>query len=156
MQSKWYGVNSIKNVHREIEVRQIYMWLTTEDKKVAVVSKDKENWQFPGGKPKLDENRLETMRRELLEETGLRMSKLKTTPMFFGYYFIQKEGEEFLQLRYLLLADLNSKKLDLKPQENPIDPDPIIEAKFIELSKLPEVIPWTEGLAEYEWILANV
>jgi 8-oxo-dGTP pyrophosphatase MutT (NUDIX family) len=154
IKSDWFTSNKIRDKHNKISIRQIYIWVVTKDKKVIIVSKDLKNWQFPGGKPKGKESLFETIERELLEETGVRLKDLKVKPEFFGYYFIQMEqNDKFLQLRYFCLSPRNSSEFELKPEENPTDPDQIIAAKFVELNRLSNHIPWTNGLEEYRIVL---
>lgn len=150
----WITNSKINDIHSEIEIRQIYIWIITSDGKVAIVTKDNKAWQFPGGKPKEGETIQETIDREIREELGMDLQLFMATPKFFGYYLIENnEQGTFLQLRYILTTTKKSDTLVISPQENPIDPDPIIAAKFVDLESLPENIPWTKDLEEYREVL---
>lgn len=149
----WHNATKLDS---NLPITQIYLWLISNDKKVVIVSKDNMKWQFPGGHPKEGETYSETLERELMEETGLVLNEFGN-PILFGYYEIEKqndtEPDKYLQLRYYLQSSKTSSEIELRPIENKNDPDPIIAAKWADLDKLAEFIPWTKDLEEYNFIL---
>ena len=59
-----------------------------------LVQHDAGHWAFPKGHPEGEETTLQTARRELAEETGLRGVKLLTTPAFDErYVFTKRSGK---------------------------------------------------------------
>ena len=68
---KWNESNKINGDHISLEVKQVYGWIITKDDHLVLVSKDNVKWQFPGGKPNLEENFVDTLTREVLEETSM-------------------------------------------------------------------------------------
>lgn len=151
--SKWRSSESVSVEHSTLPIRQLYLWIVTSDNHVAIVSKDNIKWQFPGGHPKEGETQLETIKRELYEETGLGLENLGSQPQHFGYYVVTTDQEEYLQLRYLLRAAKTSDSFVLSPKENPNDAGPIISAKFVKLMDLPNHISWIKEAEEYKTVL---
>lgn len=152
----WKNINSLNQIPDDFEIRQIYLWIITKDQKIITVSKDRENWQFPGGKPKTGESIRETIIRETKEETGLDISDEYSGVSPFGYYLVTKEEgnsvKQFLQLRFKLILESPSNELVLTPDENLNDPDPIKYVKAVEIAELARLIPWINDVEEYEVI----
>ena len=145
--SKWFKVNHYEQIPTNSPHRQIYIWLISNDKKFAVVTKDGLNWQLPGGKPEKDEDYLTTISREILEEIGFKVNdKLIPKIQVFGYYSVKEVSEggtlidEFIQIRSKLILEQNSQSFTLYPQEIGSS-DPIISAKFINKERIPKYIP---------------
>ena len=92
-------------------VTQVYCWLYTKDKKIIIVSKDGVGWQFPGGHPGKKESQLQTLVREVWEETNINIKKTPSKLKFFGYYVVEKinaDGkitDKYLQVRYFLYLE---------------------------------------------------
>ncbi len=66
----WKDGKEIRPEDQILPVNQVYAWLFTRDNKIAIVSKDGRKWQLPGGKPNKHETYLQTIVREVEEETG--------------------------------------------------------------------------------------
>ena len=156
MRREWIQKELIKTSHSNIPIRQIYLWVVTQDNKVAIVGRNNK-YQFPGGKPNPGESKDDTIRRELNEETSLVLEDLDSDPIFFGYYLITNDETfgDFLQLRYVLNTPKNSSELTLKTNENEDDIDTMEDAKFVKLVELPKHIPWTDGLEEYKYVISH-
>ena len=107
-----------------LTVSQIYCWIYSLDKKIALVSKDNKNWQFPGGKPKENESEIDTLGRELKEEISLSLKNEGVVPKMFGYYIVSEFNDnnelirKYLQLRYFVKLKSNSNDVVIKPNEN--------------------------------------
>lgn len=147
--STWFVSDRVLPEHSDLQTKQVYIWLCTQDHNVAIVSKDGAKWQLPGGKPKEGETLLETMKRELKEETGVDFGIFNAESQMFGYYIVNEGNQTYLQLRFVVKSNLMHAEISMKPQENPIDPSPIIEAKFVELGKIAGVIPWMKDSQEF-------
>jgi len=150
----WKNIKTVDEIPAEKTTRQIYVWIITKDQKVIIVSKDGKNWQFPGGKPKEDETIKDTILREIQEETGVDVTDQYADVTPFGYYIVTQEENaqqvEFLQLRFFIFLKEKSGKINLKPVENPEDPDPINYIKVVGLNEIEEFIPWLNEVGEYQ------
>lgn len=150
--STWFPQQEILPEHKELLVRQVYAWFITSDKQIAIVGR-KDKFQFPGGKPEQSETFLQTLERELYEESGIILNDYNVTPRFFGYYLVENDtsgdSRPYLQIRYLVSVDVKSSDIELSVNERLEDTDTLEEVKFVSLEELPNHIPWTEGLEEY-------
>ena len=72
---EWHRENRVLSEHAQYQVRQVYLWLTSSDNAIVIVSKDGSKWQFPGGKPSPDESSIDTLIREVFEETGINIEQ---------------------------------------------------------------------------------
>jgi len=142
----WYPQNQINIVDYLYPIRQIYVYVITEDEKILLVSKDNSKWQIPGGKPNKGENLLEAAQREVYEETGLEIDQkyLASNLKFEGYYKVEKENSLFLQLRLSLKYNKKSSEIKLEPIEDmtQVEEDIIKYAKFISQDDIKNKIKW--------------
>jgi len=154
----WIAAKKILSRDVNIPVKQVYCWVFTEDKRLILVSKDGKKWQFPGGHPKLGESTIDTCKRELFEETGLKIDGMEQKLLFFGYYHVIEPNDtdtalrNILQLRYLLKLDINSNNLVLKPQEKDteIEQEKIKFVKAFSLDQAIIHISWLNKSEEYQ------
>ncbi len=87
-------------------------------------------WQFPGGHLEFNESIKDCARRELFEETGIKIKNIR-----FGPYtndIFQKEKKHYITL--FVVADYDSGVLELK------EPEKCEKWDWFEWGKLPE--PW--------------
>jgi 8-oxo-dGTP pyrophosphatase MutT (NUDIX family) len=154
----WISAKKILSRDASIPVRQVYCWIFTKDKKLILVSKDGKKWQFPGGHPELGESTIETCKREVFEETGLKTDGMEQKLLFFGYYHVIEPNDtnttlrNILQLRYLLKLNIKSSNLSLKPQEKDTEREEE-KIKFIKAFSLDEavlLISWLNKSEEYQ------
>ncbi len=149
----WFTSRIILGEHSELRVNQIYTWYITKDYKMPVVSGDGNHFQLPGGKPKSGESHLDTMKRELFEETGITLDLRKVTPFMFGYYLI--EGDEnwnnipYLQIRYFLKVEELSNEIKLSINEREDDIHTMKQAQFIAYDEVPKYLPYLDNRPEY-------
>jgi len=152
---KWNESNQIKSDHSTLKIKQVYGWVVTKDKRLVLVSKDNVKWQFPGGKPNPGESILETLKREIFEETSLDISNMKKE--FFGYYEISSENQpSFFQIRYLVICSQNSEGLDLNinsEDEIQASEDIVRYVNTYSLEEALKLIPWLEESEEYKSFL---
>ena len=152
----WISSSEVRPEDQALPVRQVYAWLFSRDDKIAIVSKDGQKWQFPGGKPDDTETYLQTAVREVAEETGIDTSDLTDDYQFFGYYHIVETNErgnddEYLQLRVSLQLDKNADEYALHQDgEDGAQAweEQVHFAKFVTIDELMEHIPWTRESAE--------
>jgi 8-oxo-dGTP pyrophosphatase MutT (NUDIX family)/catechol 2,3-dioxygenase-like lactoylglutathione lyase family enzyme len=158
MKSKrtWFTEKEIRAEHKDLSIRQTYLWLISSDNKVVIVG-DGGKWQLPGGKPAEDESISDTLKRECWEEAGLKLDEYAAKPALFGYYLIEndvnpkwKSGDPYLQIRYVLKVNKKSSEIELTVNEREDDLDTLEEAKFVDLYSLTDHIAWCDDdLEEY-------
>ena len=144
----WIPAHEIRPQDSNLKIRQVYCWITTNDGKIIIVSKDGMKWQFPGGKPDEWETIEETLIREVYEETGLEIENAIDNAELFGYYKIVEWNEGYLQLRYKLQIDQPSDKLELFPHEREADTDKIEYVIPCSQEELTKKISWLRDSEE--------
>lgn len=157
-QRTWFTSKNINKEHLDLPIRQVYLWFVTSDLKIVIIGKG-EKWQFPGGKPEDGETQLQTLKREVWEESGIILSDYSEKPRFFGYYLIENDinpkwtsGKPYLQVRYFLKTKKSSKEIKLSANEREDDLDTLEEAKFVDFNNLEEHIWWVKGCEEDEFV----
>jgi len=157
--NKWYTTNEILVEHSHFQIRQIYLWFITLDKKIVIVGRN-DKFQFPGGKPESGESQMDTICRELFEEAGIILTDYKETPNFFVYYVIEEDpnwnNDTYLQIRYVMNVASLSDEISLSANERVDDTDQIEKVEFVNLYELPNYIPWTKDIEEYKMVLSLV
>ncbi len=95
---------------------------------------DTGKWGIPGGAMELGESFEETARREVFEETGLRLNTLKFLDVFSGkeYYFQYPNGDEIYNAIALYACDDWEGGLSMLDGES-------LELRFFPLAELPEI-----------------
>jgi len=142
MTRSWFTTNTILPEHAQTEVRQVYIWITTVDGHVVLVSKDNESWQQPGGHPDPDETMQQTAMRESSEETGITLQSEQL--QLFGYYHISDESGEYLQLRLKAAVQTPADELQLQAAQQ----DDIKFVKAVPLQHVSDYLPWVEESGE--------
>lgn len=153
----WYAAQSVKEEHRHLPIRQVYVWYVTNDKKFLLVSKDGKNWQLPGGKPLADESLDRTAIREMQEETGVAIEKIACNLKFFGYYLVIKQEDNgsttsFLQIRFYLRVDVNSNSLKLSTDnedKGQVIENQIMHVRAVTVKEAKAMIPWLSASGEF-------
>ena len=159
----WYTANKIKPNHQHLPVTQVYVWISTRDHKIVLVSTGPGRWQFPGGHPEAGESSLQTAQREVLEETGLDIARLGGSPSFFGYYVVEERqgkriAKRYLQLRYLLSLNQASEKLNVFVNEKKDEERKVRGVGIFSLEEACRLISWlseTEELAVFRKLTAT-
>lgn len=153
----WYPSFHIQPKHQSLPVTQIYIWLNSQDGKIAIVSKDGDQWQFPGGKPAIGEDYITTIVREVSEETSLVLNT-NISAKLFGYYVVEESDSNdqivrtFLQLRFVIKLDQKSSSLQIHPHEKDTEAETekIIFAKWVTIVQAKRMIPWLSKSPELE------
>ena len=133
----WKDGKEIRPEDQTLPVNQVYAWLFTHDNKIVIVSKDGRKWQLPGGKPNKHETYLQTIVREVEEETGINTDSVSSQYKFFGYYDILetdnlKNDDEYLQLRVSLKLNKDADEYILHQQN---EDERRVESRYTESSK---------------------
>lgn len=89
------------------KVNQSYGVVLNEKKEVLLVSKDRKSWNLPGGHVESGEGLVETLIREVFEESAVRIKEDSIRPFFFQkvYKAGNRSNIETIQVRYLANAD---------------------------------------------------
>ena len=151
----WVSKGSINEEHRNLPIKQVYVWLITIDGQIIIVSKDGANWQFPGGKPETDETIAKTAEREVKEETGLDILKYGSIPKIFGYYVVEDllTNEKIIQVRLYIriptTVDESELTLDYESKLQS-ETDTIKHIKLTSVRGAIELIAWLEKSGEYK------
>lgn len=110
---------------------------------------DTNTWGVPGGSMELGETFEETCIREMYEETGIKITKLKRLNVFSGpeLYFKYPNGDELYSVTALFQAIEYSGELEIRDGES-------FELKFFDLDNLPNT---TTSRAKHflDWIREN-
>ena len=99
---------------------------------------------------------MQTIVREVAEETGINTDSVSSRYKFFGYYDILetdnlKNDDEYLQLRVSLKLNKNADEYILHQQnedEEQMQEEQIRYAKFVTVDELAQHIPWASESAE--------
>ncbi len=94
---------------------------------------DNGSWGVPGGAMELGESTEETARRELLEETGLKVDELLLFGVFSGkeLYYRYPSGEEVYNVSIVYLAHVIEEPIHLLDGEH-------CASQYFDLADLPE------------------
>lgn len=95
-------------------------------------------WSIPGGHLEFGETFEDTARREMLEETGLKINNVRFGAVTNDYFKV--EGKHYVTI--WMLSDWES------GIEKIMEPDKFIELQWLDLSSLPEplFLPWRQLL----------
>ena len=153
--ARWTDGREILPEHREFPVRQVYVWVQADAEKVVLVSKNGEDWQFPGGKPEPGETAPQTAVREAHEETGIDLHDQMGSLRFFGYRIVtERDGDKavasYLQVRYRILMDFDKDKMSTTHEDTLQTADDTIT--FVENVTIAEAcrrIPWLKDSDEF-------
>ena len=85
-------------------------------------------WSFPGGHLELNESVVECARREVLEETGLRVKNIRQGP--YTNDIFEREAKHYVTL--FVVSDYDSGELTVR------EPDKCEEWKWFEWNRLPQ------------------
>lgn len=103
------------------------------DKNELLIVRNNKTWTIPGGHPEIGETKIETLKRELMEEACITLKDIH----YLGAVEVVENNETYYQLRYTAKID---NLLDFKQEWE------ISERKFIPLDKLPDYIKWAKGI----------
>jgi|GEM_PF-389121 len=154
---EWRVIDEMPVSSETDPIRQVYVWMLTEDNHVVIVSKDNVNWQLPGGKPDGEETAVETAVREAYEETGVDISEYNEDVTFFGEYSIKGDTdsnlEQYRQVRSWLKLPLLSSELMLTTAGESTtqrSEDAVRFVKAIPVENVVDYIEWLPRADEYK------
>lgn len=102
------------------------------DKNELLIVRNGDIWTIPGGHPEVNETRLDTLNREVMEEACVTIKDIK----YLGAVEVV-EDETYYQIRYTARVD---EILDFDEKWE------ISERKFIDLRELENYIKWSNGI----------
>jgi len=119
-------------------VTQVYGFVFNDKHQVAVVLHNSDHWIMPGGGVEKGESLRETLKREVYEETAIKISNESIEPFFYQESYIEKDGKwEFENTQVRFLARVESM------DEFKGDPDgDISEFKFVDPIHLHDILEW--------------
>jgi tRNA nucleotidyltransferase (CCA-adding enzyme) len=113
----------------------------TGDRKIKylLIKHSKGHWAFPKGHREKEETKLETAKRELLEETGIKKIKLieKKIQIIDSYKFLNSTGGKTLKTVYYFIGECDTKKVNIDNKE-------VIKYKWCTLNKSLGIITFSQ------------
>lgn len=103
------------------------------DKNELLIVRNKDVWTIPGGHPEKGETRIQTLKRELMEEGYVTLKNIH----YLGSVEVVENGEVYYQTRYVAYVD---KVLSFKEEYE------ISERKFVKTKELNKYIKWANGI----------
>ena len=118
-----------------IMVGSTVLLLNAQNQLLMMKRSDSGNWGVPGGAMELGETTEETARRELLEETGLKVDELTLFGVFSGseLFYRYPSGEEVYNVSIVYLAHVDHGTVKLLDGEH-------YDVQYFHLTQLPEKI----------------
>ena len=116
-----------------IMVGSTVLALNSRNQLLMIKRSDNGSWGVPGGAMELCESTEETARRELLEETGLKVDELSLFGVFSGkeLYYRYPSGEEVYNVSIVYLAHVKEEPIHLLDGEH-------YASQYFDLADLPE------------------
>lgn len=103
------------------------------EKNQLLIVKNGKIWTVPGGHPEVGEEKIETLKREIMEETYTTIKDIK----YLGAVEVVEDGQIYYQLRYTAKVD------EILPFKGEYE---INERKFVDLDNLINYIKWANGI----------
>jgi len=122
------------------DIRQVYAFVLSKDrKKVLVVYNKSDMWILPGGSVEKGEKPLDTLIREVKEETNREVDTNIVIPFFYQKTYMKNEEDNWkywgTQVRYIVVVS--------KDNEFISDPDgDILKTEWIDLEDLDKYVKW--------------
>ncbi len=112
---------------------QVYCYIFNDNNELLIVkNEENNNWTIPGGHPEKNEEKLDTLKREVLEEACVTVKDIK----YLGAVEVVENNEIYYQLRY------TAKTKEILPFKQEWE---ISERLFVNLNDLDKYIKWANG-----------
>lgn len=103
------------------------------EKNQLLIVKNGSTWTIPGGHPEINETKVETLNREIMEEACITLKDIN----YLGAVEVIENNEVYYQLRYIAKVD------KILPFNQEFE---ISERLFVDLSDLAKYIKWANGI----------
>jgi len=123
------------------EYRQVSAFIYNDNNELLIVKN--ETWTLPGGHPEKGETKLETLNREVMEETCSTIKDIH----YLGAVEVIEKDEKYYQLRYTAKLD---KLLKYIPEFE------TSERKLVNLDNLYNYITWGKGVTFQEQLKSSM
>lgn len=110
---------------------QVSAYVFNQNGQLLIV-RNENTWTIPGGHPEANETPMQTLNREVMEETCCTVKNAK----YLGAVEVIENGETYYQLRYFANVD------EILPFKQEWE---ICERLFVNLEDLPNYIKWCNG-----------
>lgn len=111
---------------------QVSGYIINEKNQLLIV-KNKDYWTIPGGHPEVNETKIETLEREIMEEASIKIKDIK----YIGAVEVLENNKLYYQLRY------TAKVSEILPFKEEWE---TCERKFIDFKDLRNYISWADGI----------
>lgn len=129
------------NITKE-KYTQVSGYIFNEKKELLIVKNDN-TWTIPGGHPEVGESKIETLTREVMEESCIKIKEIN----YLGAVEVIENNKTYYQLRYT--AKVSEMLPFIKEWE-------ISERKFVKLDDLNKYITWSNGITFKEQINSTI
>lgn len=120
--------------------------LVLKDDKVLLTQEDNSLWEIlGGGMDHGDKDFKQTLRREIYEETGIKVTKIYEQPLFIVRSFIDSHNSEKIDIVYQIELD----SLDFTPSNECIDLQFFTIEEARKLDTFPNIPPMLDSLEKY-------